>query len=211
MEWKACHCLIWISSHYLSEGPTYLGICLVSTAPLSSVHSLQSKQNEATFPHCVRTKDLNIYSSFSYQTSWEIMNILANILFDSRNHWGLTRISIFHFPLRPTFAGRWQHRSPGCWTLLMFTQTFMTSKTCRAHLDVYGPRIKEPGLKLTYLIVNKKQYFQNVIVMLFIFIFFDKSFDSFDEQHKNHFNPDTRTMTRSHPKAGSKCENLIRK
>ena len=26
-----------------------------------------------------RTKDLNIYSSFSYQTSWEIMNISANI------------------------------------------------------------------------------------------------------------------------------------
>ena len=125
----------------------------------TTVHSLQSKQNEATFPHCVRTKDLNIYSSFSYQTSWEIMNILANILFDSRNHWGLTRISIFHFPLRPTFAGRWQHRSPCCWTLLMFTQTFMTSKTCRAHLDVYGPRIKETGLKITYLIVDKKAVF----------------------------------------------------
>ena len=70
-----------------------------------STHFSQNKM-EQHFPS-VRTKDLNIYSSFSYQTSWEIMNILANILFDSRNHWGLTRISIFYFPLRPTFAGRW--------------------------------------------------------------------------------------------------------
>ena len=101
-----------------------------------------------------RTKDLNIYSSFSYQTSWEIMNILANILFDSRNHWGLTRISIFYFPLRPTFAGRWQqlYLLSLLLDILMFTQTFMTSKTCRAHLDVYGWRIKEPGLKLPHTV-----------------------------------------------------------
>ena len=115
-----------------------------------STHFSQNKM-EQHFPS-VRTKDLNIYSSFSYQTSWEIMNILANILFDSRNHWGLTRISIFYFPLRPTFAGRWQqlYLLSLLLDILMFTLTFMTSKTCRAHLDVYGWRIEEPGLKLPH-------------------------------------------------------------
>ena len=41
-------------------------------------------------------------------------------------------------------------------------------------------------------------YPSRILRMLFIFVFFDKSFDSFDEQHKNHFNPDNGTMTQ-HP------------
>ena len=79
------------------------------------------------------------------------MNILANILFDSRNHRRLTGISIFFFPL-PYIC--WQmaaNRGPRLvLDNLMFTQSFMTSKTRRAHLDVYRSRIKEqPGLKYT--------------------------------------------------------------
>ena len=87
-----------------------------------------------------------------------------------------------------------------CWTFWCLLKLFITSKTRRAHLDVYGSRIKElPGLKLPCVDKKMQQNLWNVIGVLFIFIFFDKSFDSFDEQHKNHFNPDTGTMPRSHP------------
>ena len=162
---------------------------------MSTVHSLQSKQNGTTSPQWTGTNDLNIYSSFSYQTSWEIMNISANIRLNKSLETG-GELAFFLFSVAYIC---WQ-MVLCCWTFWCLLKLFITSKTRRAHLDVYGSRIKEqPGFKLPCVDKKMQQNLWNVIGVLFIFIFFDKSFDSFDEQHKNHFNPDTGTMPRSHP------------
>ena len=155
---------------------------------MSTVHSLQSKQNGTTSPQWTRTNDLNIYSSFSYQTSWEIMNISANIRLNKSLETEQNQ-HFFHFHW-PTFSGRWS----SLLDILMFTQSFYNIKNPTGSFGCLRVENKRTArIKITF------QHLRNVIGVLFIFIFFDKSFDSFDEQHKNHFNPDTGTMPRSHP------------
>ena len=119
----------------------------ISHSAVSTVHSLQSKQNGTTSPQWTGTNDLNIYSSFSYQTSWEIMNISANIRLNKSLETDGELAFFFYFQCWPTFSGRWS--SPLLLDILMFTQSLYNIKTRRAHLDVYGSRIKEqPGFKL---------------------------------------------------------------